>query len=1742
MIRENNIKNRAISFFLTIAILASTFVSYGFTVKALDDIGSAIGSTARIVTASVLLASNPEFVSDDVIGGVSKNELPELVVITNYYYDEINNQVWYEIDAAPGYTWPEEYISYHYVYDYALEILTNGTNFVFDENGNEIGTYLDLQQFEKITLIGASSMTGDVEYNWQVLIDGIWIDIYGQNQPEFTLSLGVIASALDDNCEAHLRLVTRKSSKVVEGDTITVTVIPYVEDEPDEDEPQEEERPAEYEVYILCDGEEVTEVTIEYDDYDYDNNLIENGIKELYVESDVELYDDIIWQMRKDGEPDGEWEDIENGNYFEVSRYNIQGFYSACEIGYKAFLRAVLVVDGQEHVSDEINVFVNERSDELYYNKTDEESEDVVSNSNDEEKVEGSTDAVTITTDETNNKKSEIGESCSEVKEKAKTKAKKTENKEENGDILDDSIDEEETGSQEITIIDENEESLLSAVFSMFTMTVHAEENEENDIIHIAEEPVSETVATEDENKMYNVIIEYKFEKDGTTAANPYTATLGENSSLDANVEFPNVLGYEPYVMNDNGELIRQDEYKFEDAAFTEDFSLTVWYKPALVEYKVNVYFQNVTNDDYTMQSTEVLEGYTDTEVPVDLGLYFEGFIQLLHDQPKIAADGSTQIDVYFDRMYYLMKFELGDNAYGVQPIYARYGTQLNIDSPKRPGYTFNGWDDITETHEGANNGLADTLPNTMPNEDTVWKALWIEPETAKVAVVFWGENANDEGYAYIKSKDIYVKPGTEISYNEGAIICGIEEHTHSDDCASCGEEVHSHSIENGCYNLNCGQEGHTSHTDSCYGNCTHEHEFYCYFYCPHQHSDNCLSCNGHIHTDSCYTLNCESKEHLHSSECYDHIEHAHQSSCYLETETMDSSLWLLVKSDTVTVNPDGSTVLNVYYDRTEVTLTFHYNHRNGSYQSEESITDKWGADIGERFLAVNSNANGNLWSTDSGGGGPWTSFLQIMPENSEDYYCRNTSTNTQSAEYYTQNVDGSYKLEYTVNAYYGSNLTISKEDFYDMEGFEYSHGTDGDGGRMSSPGSYGDFDGAKFYYNRKNYVLEFNNGYEVVKTEAVPYEKSLSGYKDFVPELPTELYEDGSREFVGWYLNPECTGERVNLENLTMPAKNMILYAKWALVTHEVSIYRNKNADGSFDESAKIIPSFNISHGDKITGQDHIPKEPDNGNYNFVGWFYIDEDGREQAWDFNEMTVTHDINIYAKWDSQQMIPYTINYKLEDGTKIADSTTGSALAGTNKAFDAKGGTELYKDYQEGYFPLTQSHSVHLDINASEVTFDFVYVQKDAVPYTVRYLEKGTHTVLHEEKVVSDNRKAVVTENYEQINGYMPDEFQKTLIVSADNNAVNEIIFYYTEDKEHAGYQVRHYLQNTDGTTYREIEFREGTGAIGDIITEGSRNYAGYQYNAEKSTSTGTLSANTLLKLNLYYDRLKYPYRVQYIDKDTGKEIATEDIYTGDAMKYYGDVVTVTAKSIPNYSPVSTAVQHTITVEKDDNLETPIANLIKIYYVEEVNTINYVVVGPDGCGTVSPGKTDVKVISDNGASSTARANDGYMFVGWYSDSECKNQLTTKETLVLEKPESGWKPATYYAKFEYALAPLTITKSGANGIDENQSFIFRIKGVDEKTAGIDLQVVIKGNDSVTINDLPIGSYDIIEETDWSWRYTPDENNQTRIELNPLDKNEIPFKNNRTKKNWLNGAAYRENLFTIKKEKTEEVTENE
>ena len=199
------------------------------------------------------------------------------------------------------------------------------------------------------------------------------------------------------------------------------------------------------------------------------------------------------------------------------------------------------------------------------------------------------------------------------------------------------------------------------------------------------------------------------------------------------------------------------------------------------------------------------------------------------------------------------------------------------------------------------------------------------------------------------------------------------------------------------------------------------------------------------------------------------------------------------------------------------------------------------------------------------------------------------------------------------------------------------------------------------------------------------------------------------------------------------------------------------------------------------------MPGHPVNGNYIFAGWFYVSDTGEEKAFDFS-MPVNRDLNLYAKWSSNTLMAYTVKYVLEDGTEIAPPTTGSALAGTTKTFNAKSGTELNEEYQSGYFPKVGSHSITIDIdNPENNTFTFVYVPKAEVEYIVRYLDKATSNPVVVDGVPTPDktvktRDAVVTETFKQIPGYAPDAYQKQLVLAAEGN---EIIFWYIKDDVHA---------------------------------------------------------------------------------------------------------------------------------------------------------------------------------------------------------------------------------------------------------------------------------------------------------------------------------------------------------------------
>lgn len=203
--------------------------------------------------------------------------------------------------------------------------------------------------------------------------------------------------------------------------------------------------------------------------------------------------------------------------------------------------------------------------------------------------------------------------------------------------------------------------------------------------------------------------------------------------------------------------------------------------------------------------------------------------------------------------------------------------------------------------------------------------------------------------------------------------------------------------------------------------------------------------------------------------------------------------------------------------------------------------------------------------------------------------------------------------------------------------------------------------------------------------------------------------------------------------------------------------------------------------------------------------------------------------------------------------------------------------------------------------------------------------------------------------------------------------------------------------------------------------------------------------------------------------------------------------------------------------------------------EETVEIKYMPVGPAGAtnfGSVDLTSETVMVKSGTAVGSTPAAASGFKFVGWYKDEACTeavnagwvtgNMLTpdkTKNYGTAESPVMGYEAATYYAKFDYAVADLTIKQVGGIA-DENQTFIYVVTGGDLPESGI--KVAVKGNSSVTIKNLKIGSYTVTEGTNWNWRCGTTGGSQS-ITLQGAQTNEVSFTNNGSNSKWLSGNAY-------------------
>ncbi len=141
-------------------------------------------------------------------------------------------------------------------------------------------------------------------------------------------------------------------------------------------------------------------------------------------------------------------------------------------------------------------------------------------------------------------------------------------------------------------------------------------------------------------------------------------------------------------------------------------------------------------------------------------------------------------------------------------------------------------------------------------------------------------------------------------------------------------------------------------------------------------------------------------------------------------------------------------------------------------------------------------------------------------------------------------------------------------------------------------------------------------------------------------------------------------------------------------------------------------------------------------------------------------------------------------------------------------------------------------------------------------------------------------------------------------------------------------------------------------------------------------------------------------------------------------------------------------------------------------------------------------------------------------------------------------------TLVAIFEPAYTDLIIDKGVSDtNKDPNAAYIYTIEGkpYDQDLLEFEIEAVVLGNGSITIQDLPVGDYTITEQTQWSWRYdvsqidvtnadgTIDESNKSKVSFSLSDpETTVTAKYTNTRNAdriyWLTGDSYCQNWFDI------------
>ena len=661
------------------------------------------------------------------------------------------------------------------------------------------------------------------------------------------------------------------------------------------------------------------------------------------------------------------------------------------------------------------------------------------------------------------------------------------------------------------------------------------------------------------------------------------------------------------------------------------DFIYTALWTPAKnIEFTVKHYIKNPNDSGYTVYMSEYKTGTYNERVYstdcVNQSIIDEGYIYESGGSEIIALDGSTVIRVYYGRETRELHYELDGGRLWRSSINVEHGKLVDtstLDVPNKTGYKFVGWD-------ADGDGIKDDT-FVMPNGEFTIHALWEGVDGTEYKVIHMLKNADDDNYSQVGVSYMYgvtgSTPDAKSIYDAKYIVDG-QYYANYDKAVvsaiSANKVVTMYAYyERVEYNLNInaydpenGSLIKTVTVNMPYGR-TIKNSFLPkldefaiegynargysnsgYYEMPNHDVDITVQyvesgktpyvVNHYIqNVDGTYTLY---KSQTMNGKVGTVISKSYQSYSIKDALNKNDTVYYL-NADLVeetAINRDGSTTLNLYYDRIQVKMTgnVYKLDKNGNVVDKIYISEYY--KVGE-FVSIGGyfphyefdrlvNHTTGITVTAKTGGFVME-YAGLSGAIQVDIYVKPQAGVPYTVNYYYENVEGTgYELVRSEHQTGVHDDVISSESFVKvLTG-------------MTAPSSMYetitlDANGENVlnvYYNRNIYNIYFKTN---IRTMYVSYKLRYGAPMPEAPDANDYRFEYAGYDIVGW-------GAYEYYRGGTVPAKDLTCYAEYKLspnTPYKVNHYV-MNFDGEYE--LKATENLTGTTYDKIYAADYVLSE----------------------------------------------------------------------------------------------------------------------------------------------------------------------------------------------------------------------------------------------------------------------------------------------------------------------------------------------------------------------------------------------------------------------------------------------------------------------------------------------------------------------------------------------------------------------